>query len=208
MNKKIILISGGMRTGKDYLALKLKALFENDGRITSIDSLATPLKHIIADTFGITVDQLNTFKNEPADYGVEIKAYPNNQRPVVIEYISWRKILQVFGTEAMKKYFTSTVWADLLVKKIHSTNASVFIVPDFRFHEEYEAIAKVFGSNLTTIKIAVDNDTINYCNEESIHSSEISLNNFTCDYIFQNTRDSDIFSERLLDLYKELNACK
>jgi len=174
----IILINGKKRAGKDHSASLLKDKLKD----SEILSFAGPMKRIISETFGITEDDLDTFKNDTEAYGIEIKVYPNNQVPGVIKYTNFREILQLFGTEAMKPQFGNSVWVDLLLNKIRESDNKIFIVPDFRFLiEESNINRKEF--NVITLKIESDNEVTG-----DGHSSENELNGFNFDYIVDNTK--------------------
>ena len=174
---KILAINGKKRSGKDHNAKLLKEKLEDNGYSVAIISFAYPIKDIIAKTFNISVDDVELYKNESDEYGLEIKVYPNNQPSGVIKYINMREILQRFGTEAMKPYFGKDVWAKLTYDKIEEMGCDFSIIPDFRFPEEYR-------DDIITIK--VKNDVIDNASTDS-HSSENSLNDFNFNYEIDNT---------------------
>lgn len=174
---RTIAINGKKRAGKDWNATKLKEKLEDSGYSVLVVSFAHPIKDIIAKSLGISIESVELYKNETEDYGLEIKAYPNNQRSVTIEYLNMREILQRFGTEAMKPYFGNDVWARLTYDKIDSSGCDFAIIPDFRFPEEHRD---------GTITIKVVNDVIDNSANDS-HSSENSLDDFKFDYIIDNT---------------------
>lgn len=182
---KIIAINGKKRSGKDYNAKLLKEKLEDNGYSVAIISFAYPIKDIIAKTFNISVDDVELYKNESDEYGLEIKVYPNNQPSGVIKYIDMREILQRFGTEAMKPYFGKAVWANLTYNKIEEMGCDYSIIPDFRFPEEYR-------DDIITVK--VKNDVIDNSSTDS-HSSENSLNDFNFNYIIDNTGYCDTNSQ-------------
>ena len=190
---KIVLINGLKRSGKDYTASLLKQEIESRGGTCEIMSFAEPMKRIIAKIFGIHPGILEEYKNSPEDYGFEIRAYPNNQPSINISYGNFRKALQIFGTEAMKPEFGESVWADLLYKRAHESNADVILVPDFRFNIEYhpEAVTlKVVHSDLEAM--ATD-----------LHASETELNDFLFNYYIDNTGYPDQ-TENIIDIVDEL----
>lgn len=182
---KIIAFNGKKRSGKDYNAKLLKEKLEDNGYSVAIISFAYPIKDIIAKTFNISVDDVELYKNESDEYGLEIKVYPNNQPSGVIKYIDMREILQRFGTEAMKPYFGKAVWANLTYNKIEEIGCDYSIIPDFRFPEEYR-------EDIITVK--VKNDVIDNSSTDS-HSSENSLNDFNFNYIIDNTGYCDTNSQ-------------
>ena len=91
---KIILISGYKRAGKDHIAQMLEKEFKN----SRLYSFASPLKEIVADTFGITLGQLDSFKNDFRTI------YIRDEDKTFQEVTDFRKVLQIFGTEAIKKH--------------------------------------------------------------------------------------------------------
>jgi len=175
MKKTIILINGLPRAGKDTTADFIVKNFD----ATKL-SFATPLKSIIANTFNITFEELETYKNNPEEYGVEIKAYPNNQEQITIKHTDFREILQLFGTEGMKPEFGNSVWSDLLYNKVLKSDSELFVVSDFRFLVEYRPQP---GINIVKI-LVLDNRKL----PTEGHASDVELykNNFKFDHIITN----------------------
>lgn len=174
-NKTVILINGLPRAGKDttadfivdnYNALKL--------------SFATPLKSIIAKTFDITFDELETYKNNSDDYGIELKVYPNNQPNCTIKYTNFREILQLFGTEGMKPEFGNDVWSDLLYNKVLNSDSDLIVVPDYRFMAEYKP-----QKGIEIVRILVK-DTRELPLEGHASDVELYQNNVKFDYVIHN----------------------
>ena len=174
---KVILLSGSKRSGKDYSAEILLDLLPNSKKMAFADNMKT----IIKETFGITYEELDYWKNN---------------RPKIIlpnsSFIDFREILQRFGTEAMKPIFGDNIWARLVVEEILKTNAEYIIISDFRFLIEIQEIKKYF--NVTTLHI-LDKNNVDL-NEK--HLSETELNDFNFDYIIDNTKkDPEILREYL-----------
>ena len=174
---KIILLNGLKRSGKDYSADILLNLLPNSKKMAFADNMKT----IIKETFGITYEELDYWKNN---------------RPKIIlpnsSLIDFREILQRFGTEAMKPIFGDNIWARLVVEEILKTNAEYIIISDFRFLIEYEEMKKYF--DVVTLHI-LDKNNIDLKDK---HSSENELNNFEFDYIIDNTKkDPDILKDYL-----------
>lgn len=180
MKNLVVLINGKKRNGKDHTAILLKNELEQRGYKVQIMSFAEPIKVIVASMLGISVEELETYKNDYTEYGLEMRAYPDNQRPVLFGEINFREILQRFGTEAMKPVFGDDVWAALLYKKAKESDADFVLVPDFRFNIEY-------NENATTINVfnkdIVSTDT---------HASETELDNFKFDWYIDNTGKPDL----------------
>lgn len=196
----VVLIAGAKRSGKDYLATYIKENYPN--LRVDIDWLANPLKDIVANLFNISRAELDTFKNNEENYGIEIKAYPNNQPQCTIAYMSFREILQRLGTEAVKPILGNDVWTKILAEHIAKSNAHIFIVPDFRFTDEYTTIVNTLpSSNVFTVNV------IPYRNCDSgvpvdshISENELISSNFNFDYTFRNTTDAEMYKLSVLRL--------
>lgn len=168
---RTILVSGKKRSGKDWTAAAIKSELESLGYSVDIIAFAEPMKDIIATTLGITLDELEQFKNNTKQFSCSVT---DNYDRSPEHTTDFRNILQQFGNEAMKKYFGPTVWRDLAINRINESTADYVIVSDFRMPEE----------NLTdslSIKIhsgAVSTDT---------HRSETALDDYQFDFTLNNT---------------------
>ena len=191
MKPKIVLFNGKKRSGKDYTATLVKNELIDRGYTAKIMSFAEPIKTIIASSLGISVEDVELYKNEPSEYGLEIKAYPDNQRSVVIEYLSMRDILQRFGTEAMKPIFGDDVWASLLYTRAYDSGVDYVLVPDFRFKIEYSNKA---------LTVNVYND---YIESTDTHASETELDEFKFDLYIDNTGQPDL-TQRIKELTNKI----
>ena len=178
MKKTVVLVSGYKRSGKDYFADYVKKTMQETN--PEIMSFADPMKTIMAMTLGITNADLETYKNNPDEYGIELKVYPNNQPSGVIEYRNYRQILQVFGTEAMKPIFGDDVWARTLKNK--ALNFDFVIVPDWRFLIEHQVWDETW--NVVTVRIQGGE-------ESNSHKSETELLGFEFDYVINNTKKDE-----------------
>lgn len=167
---KIILINGKKRHGKDFIAAMLKDSIEELGSSAEIMSFAEPMKNIISTIFGISLEDLDEYKNNPNQ--VTLQLFDNYNEVLVTDF---RAILQKFGSEAMKPIFGENVWHDLLIKRADKSEADYILVPDFRFPVEDIDEA---------IKVKVFNDDIK---SDDTHTSETSLDDFKFDYYINNT---------------------
>jgi len=183
--KKIILINGIKRSGKDYLGELMQELIPH----SEIHKFADPIKEIIAVTFGISLDDLEVYKNNSQDYGIEIKVYPNNQPDCTLKYVNFREILQKFGTEAMKPVFGNDVWAELCLKR--ALEAEISIITDFRFYDEWKVVN---SKDVKIFTINIFNDSLP---QPDNHASERDLedNNFKFDFYIDNTNQPNIFED-------------
>ena len=108
---RVLLISGYKGSGKDLVAKMIQDQLISD---VVIDHFAADMKQILATTLGMTLEQLDIFKN---DHTMPHRGY-----------------LQRFGTDAIKPVFGNDVWADKVYSRL---DPNVFnIIPDFRFPNE------------------------------------------------------------------------
>lgn len=160
----IILIHGKKRSGKNHFGAELQRQLEARGVASEIMAFADPVKDILAQTFSVSLEELDNLKNHEA----EICSGE--------DYLTdFRVAMQRFATEAMRKYFGETVWVDLMETRIRASKAQVVIIPDFRFLSEY-------FHGATTINII--NAAADSTDE---HRSENELRDFSFGHIVHNT---------------------
>jgi len=182
MKKTIVLINGKKRSGKDFSASILHEKLAVKNTVTTM-SVAGPMKNIISTIFGISLEQLDKFKNEPENYMIKIDGFPE------YEGTTFRQTLTRFGTDAMYPEFGENVWADLFVSKIKESKSDIILVPDFRYISEHVSALET-GFNVVTLFI--NNDE---CDSVDTHRSETELDDFRFDYSIDNTG----YSEKLYD---------
>jgi phosphomevalonate kinase len=160
--KKVILISGKARHGKDIFAeLLKKQLVDKDCKIV-IDRFAKYIKSYLKDYYlwdGIT-------KNE---------------------FI--REKLQQLGTEIIKeklnyKYFHSQRLAQDF--QIVENDFDYFLVPDTRFEDEIYLMKSMFTNKVITVRVQRDGITGGLTKEQLQHKSETALDNFKFDWVVKN----------------------
>lgn len=102
-----------------------------------------------------------------------------------------RDILQRVGTDLIRER-DPDFWAMVLtnLQCNISTEFDYFIIPDFRFPNEYEYEERIFGhENIITIKIERTNYKSRLTEEQQEHISENALNSFDFNCIIQNDGD-------------------
>jgi hypothetical protein len=191
---EFILVNGKKRAGKDYFAQSLKKELETLGHTAQVMSFADPIKDMMATTFNITHEQLDEMKNEEAVIGTQEATFDGYE---CYHLTDMRKVLQNFGTEAMKPWFGEDVWVELLLKNARDSGSDFVIVPDFRFLTE-----NIEGG--FTVKIC-NSDVEN--NASDNHRSENELNDFEFMYEIDNTGHPDV-TKLVQDLIKELMLFK
>jgi len=187
--KTLILINGAKRSGKDHSARILKEILSKNNTVSTM-SFADPIKQIVADTFELTLKELDEYKNSATP--IYIKAHKKDK-----QISDFRTIIQRFGNEAMKKMFRKTVWSDLLLEKALECESDYVIVPDFRFLIEEEVVRK---SDFNVITLYIKNDSV--INEDK-HASERELDDFKFDYTIDNSEYSKQLNEYLKSFIKE-----
>jgi hypothetical protein len=123
---KVLMLIGKKGVGKSYIAEFIGAkIADNDGAAL-ITPLAYPIKRACKQIFGLTQHQL----------------YDPNKKEEHIEYwgMSARRIMQLFGTEAMQPTFGKEVWCKILDRRLDElldpSTPTIYIVDDCRFDHE------------------------------------------------------------------------
>ena len=193
--KTLILINGLPRAGKDTVA----DFLVHNKKYQKM-SFAEPLKQVIAGTFDISLEDLDTFKNNPTEYGIDVMFYPNNQPHQKIMQTDFRKLLQNFGTEGMKPVVGHSVWADLLYKNVQESASDFIVVSDFRFLVEYQTPENV---NVITVLVKDKRDL-----PIKGHASDIELyqNNFKFDYVIPNIGTLDELEQEVKTFVNTINT--
>ena len=194
--KTVILISGPKRGGKDYTASMLEEKLKEHETIQNL-SFAYPIKKIMASTFDISLEELDTLKNDKEPLYTEVPKLDGYDYKEVSDF---RLILQRFGTEAMKPLFGEAVWANLLLSRIlDDTKPGIVLVPDFRFNIESEIIK---SSNYRVITLYVRNDGID---SSDSHASERELDEYVFDYEINNTGYTDNLERQINTFIKDMS---
>lgn len=205
--KKLILISGKARSGKNQLAEYLTTEFQSQGLTTTTESFAAPLKDQCKENFkGLkeildniseeiktTAYSLVNAKDEIFQRGRFI-ALENALNKLKIEDEHWyenktsitRNILQIVGTNIVRNV-DDNWWSKQLRSKVISSQKDVILVSDCRFPGEIETLSDLNYTHLyETFTIRV-NRNINNDGLVSVHSSETALDEWTIwDYIVDN----------------------
>ena len=169
--KKVIMILGLKRSGKDYTG-DLLAQELNCGTY----AFANDIKTIIAGTFGITENELDKMKNDP-DYSVLINHSDHPDKS--IKELSFRKIIQEFG-QTIKSIYNEEFWSTRLLENILNSDDEYAVITDTRYHVEIDTISKY--CDVSTVRI-INNDLKN----TDLHSSEQELKDYKCDVELDNT---------------------
>lgn len=198
--KLIIQLSGKKRAGKDTIAKYLTTALETayDYKVEVL-SFAEPMKEIIATILGLSLEDLDLFKNRHEIYKLR---FINTESNTPLFSTNCRTILQLFGSDAMKKWFGNDVWANLLNQRIKDSTADVIIIPDWRF--EIEEIT-------SSLKIRISS---NNCDLKDTHVSETELDSYEHFDLLLNNDDYKLTQQQIEWLvatdirFKDLNASR
>lgn len=197
MKPLVIQLLGQARSGKDWTASKLKAYFESQGKSVEIMSYAAPMKRIATKLFGISLEQLDDFKNRSDKVSIEVYDNENildKTSPSFQLETNFRTFLQRLGNDAIKPEFGDDVWAKLAKANIDKSTADIIIMPDCRFNVELNAIGG--------ITVRVNNHSLP---PPMNHPSELELLNYLTHYSLDNTdysltsEDIETIAQRILN---------
>lgn len=192
----IIQLLGQARAGKDFTAQSLKEYYISKGYTVEIKSYAAPMKRIAAALFGISLEQLDDFKNRTSDVSIEV--YDNRNildrtTPSFQLESNFRTFLQLLGSDAIKPEFGNSVWADLMKLHIQQSDADIIIIPDCRFTTELQTFP-------TSITVRVINGSLE---PPMDHASELELLEYPVDFTVDNT-DYKLTSEEVAHLAESI----
>ena len=209
--RKILLVNGKKRSGKDYFS---DMLIKKDFVKLSI---AKNLKDIACRIAGINYDTMEELKNDGKSFMVTLEDFQNrfmNELRLMATFydssfqlstkidtftvtdlkifvheqcynppeVDARKFLQ--NMNVFKIIFNDDdIWINMTLRDIAKSNKDI-VIADFRFPNEFHAVDKAFN-NVKSIKVIGKNlyDKDEYDN----HVSETSLNNWKFDFHINNT---------------------
>jgi len=181
--KTVFSIIGKKRVGKD-----LVADYICQKRGCKKYALAKPLKDLVCNIFGITMEQLDQYKNEA--WGLD--AYPITEdligRASDDIDVSFRSILQRTG-DSMKNFFG----IDCYMKKFHEwfMNEDVAVISDVRLKEEQRWLTA--HTSPVFIKVIRDNDE----DTDSKHRTETESEALGYDIIIENNGTIEELYEKI-----------
>lgn len=161
LKRKILLLGGKIKSGKDYVADKL---VRNGGWVKF--ALADPLKKITAEIYNIDIKHFKTQEGKKKIHG---------------DGRTYRKIL--IDTATLLKKTNKHYFTDLLIDRINEDNTTKdIVISDFRYPYEYERLNVKLGTifQIQTMKITRKES------ENLEDPSEKALENFVFDYIYIN----------------------
>jgi hypothetical protein len=234
----IIAISGRINSGKDTVGLIIQYLTDElnkanpkeftewvDGGFHTSDwkimKFAGKLKQIASILTGATLEQLEDqdFKkqllgpewDQSNQYNGkechECGSYGNTY--VMSNNPTYRELLQVLGTEAMRNVLHENVWVNALMadygKNVWDPTPNDFIEPnwiitDMRFPNEMDAVKAKGGITIRVNGMYVrqgDGKATRTYSETGEHPSETALDNHKFDYVIENNSDISALIEKV-----------
>lgn len=192
--RTVILINGLKRSGKDHTAGILREKLGEEK--VQVLSFAEPLKQIVADTFDISIAELEELKNKSEALFLE---EPKIHGHEYYKMTDFRTILQRFGTEGMKPQFGEAVWANVALSKITENFSEYVIIPDFRFNIESDVIK---SSNYRVVTLKIRNDDLPTAD---LHASERELDDYHFDHEIDNTGYAKNLDKKVEDFIKKFD---
>lgn len=163
---KIVLISGHARSGKDYIAAKLKRYIINECKQTCL------IIHY--------ADALKDFCR--INFGYQDKKDQHE-----------REMLQTIGTDVGRKNYEDT-WVDIVIAIIKGIGCEYdyVLIPDARFPNEIQKIVNVFGKNMVkTVRVCRAEEKSDLTDKQKHHQSEIALDNWIFDVSVWNDENDE-----------------
>jgi adenylate kinase family enzyme len=135
--KKIIILNGPPRSGKDTAAEEIERVFDAVHL-----KLSWPLKYIVSDTLGLSREELEA----------------NKERKTVYD-LSYRQ-LQIEVYNALKRIFGDTWLASMTITRIDRAQSNdTFVLSDCGRQEEVDAMVSAFGKNNVLVLKVYRQDT-------------------------------------------------
>ena len=186
----IIGLAGRKESGKTELA-KICQKYGYE-----IFSFATPLKKMIANLLGITIDEVNALKKANKKYVLKEMdfLFLNNETGISIdvfrekckdkEFNNTRELMQYIGTNIIREYNPN--WhVDKTKEHILSSNFKNIIIDDVRFPNERNMIESLGGSCWFIVRPKFDNIS-NHISETALKWQEfdnVIINNTSLEYL-------------------------
>lgn len=135
--QKIIGVCGLIGSGKGTVA---DTLVEEHGFVKI--SFAGKLKDVLATMFGWDRELIEGETKESRVWREQPDAYWSNE---IGKDVSPRLVMQLFGTECMRKGFYDGIWTSIVKQEMLKNPNTNYVIPDTRFSNEIEMINSLGG---------------------------------------------------------------
>jgi hypothetical protein len=184
----IIGINGFKGAGKDTVAdyLVSKYGFEKA-------SFAALLKQSVAALFGISLDDIERWKNSPS-MTVKIvgPSFPMARDIKTHSQLTFRQFLQRYGTEAHREIFGYDFWVNNLMMNLDVDKD--YVIPDARFENELRAVRAFGGFNWCVERPGYEGED---------HASEVAPDPDLIDYYIHNFHTPDFLHDQARQALKK-----
>lgn len=193
--KKVVIISGKLRSGKDTIAKFMRDYFEEKELTLVHEYFAKRLKEGVIKDFAMlknvvneqvdTIIRKNNLDHSPSikqallDFKWSDENYFDEKTPIT------RALLQIYGTEIFRERVNNNHWVDLVIDAINESDEKYFVLTDARFENE---IYRVFDKckNAEIITLRMERDMVRD-KTQAEHPSETGLDDFIgWNYIIDN----------------------
>jgi len=180
MNKKLILLSGKINSGKNQFAEYLKYKFENDGYSVSLDLFAKNLKDYSSEDFkplgNVLRHKIDNIKSMVSLF-YDAKLHVSNGDMLnrinseldSLTFIDTnfyedktditRVLLQLYGTDIARKRFDDNFWVNKASDRMNASDADIIIVTDVRFPNEIDDMYNLI-SDRDVVPIRINRDIV------------------------------------------------
>lgn len=210
--KTLVMLHGKKRSGKGTMTLAMKKHLVK----AKIISFATPLKHILATTFGMPVAIMDEFKNANSTlmHGIPNEAVIDGGD---FRMQTYRETYQLLG-DGVKDVFGHDVFAHLACKQIEQIFdiCDYIIIDDLRLESEYWYVREFFSNSVVAAHGTKEVPYINIITVKverpdlfsgDTHISENGMGNFEYDHIVVNNgsiEDLQLKATSLITSNKEI----
>jgi len=197
----LIILAGKMRSGKNTFATMLKNELEKYNLHVKEIAFADTLKEWCSEDFKSLINIINEFcdKINPNPYDANLQTLINEIKTTNDNWFEnknkiTRAILQIIGTELVRKRIDPNFWINELIKKIQKLNTN-FIITDARFPNESCLLPNI--TNFKTITIKINRNT----GITSNHPSETALDSYdNFDYIIDNNDTLEVLKQSAITI--------
>lgn len=193
--KKVVIISGKLRSGKDTIAKFMRDYFEEKELTLVHEYFAKRLKEGVIKDFAMlknvvneqvdTIIRKNNLDHSPSikqallDFKWSDENYFDEKTPIT------RALLQIYGTEIFRERVNNNHWVDLVIDAINESDEKYFVLTDARFENEiYRVFDKCKNAEIITLRMERDMERDK---TQAEHPSETGLDDFIgWNYIIDN----------------------
>jgi hypothetical protein len=212
--KKVILVSGKMRSGKNQFSKYLEQMFMLDNKTVVQDCFANTLKDNSKSDFKPLIDYLNNLYNKITncipddDQDTEIMYHLSKLKTLPENFYEdktdiTRILLQLYGTDIFRKRVDMDYWVKLMINKIKESDIETFIITDVRFPNEIYMLQDEKDFDVTTIRIE---RVMKIYDIKNYHESEIALDDFDkFQYVVDNNDSLEQLWNATDTIYKDIN---